>query len=126
MPWRVSCICLLSGVIAGCMQTRGHAREPAVLRAEDVASHAVLQAALQRTLGRPVTLAPDALVNDTQLVIEPVAARVDGRRIGGREMGARVERFTLWRVEDGCVLKRESTGESIELPDVECLVPTKS
>ncbi|MGC4028235.1 MAG: hypothetical protein QM696_05120 [Steroidobacteraceae bacterium] len=121
MSRRALSACLLSGVIAGCMQARAPAAQPAVFEAGDAGSHAALQAALQRTLGRDVTLAPDALVNDTQLVIEPVPARTDGRRIDGREMGGRAERFTLWRVGQGCVLRREGSGERIELPGARCL-----
>lgn len=112
--------CLLACWLAGCVQTIVHAEQPALLKAGDATSHAVLQSSLQRALGRPVALAEDALVHEAVLVIEPVPARVDGQRIDGREMAARSERFTLWRVEDRCILQRESTGERIALPGADC------
>jgi hypothetical protein len=115
--------CLLPLALTGCVQTKVHAEQPAVFKAGDAASHAVLQSSLQRALGRPVTLAQDALVNESALVIEPVPARIDGQRIDGRDRVARAERFTLWRVDDRCVLRRESTGERLALPGAACVTP---
>ena len=73
-----------------------------------------------RARGRPVTLAEDALFAESLLVVPPQAARIDGQRIDGREMVVRSERFTLWRVDDRCVLRRESTGERIALLGADC------
>jgi hypothetical protein len=112
--------CLLSATLAGCVQVKVHAEQPAVLKAGDATSRAVVQSSLQRALGRPVTLAEDSLVTDSALVIEPMPARIDGQRIDGREMVSRAERFTLLRVEDRCVLRRESNGEHIALPGADC------
>jgi hypothetical protein len=120
MPRTGLAACLLASWLAGCVQTKVHAEQPALLKAGDTTSHAVLQSSLQRALGRPVTLAQDALVAENTLVIEAVPARIDGQRIDGREMAPRVEHFTLWRVEDRCVLRRESTGERIALPGAGC------
>ncbi len=120
MPRPTLAACLLASWLAGCVQTIVHAEQPALLKAGDTSSHAVLQSSLQRALGRPVTLAEDALVAEPLLVIEPQAARIDGQRIDGREMVVRSERFTLWRVDDRCVLRRESTGERIALPGADC------
>ena len=61
--------------------------------------------------------------DESLLVIEPLAARIDGQRIDGREMVVRSERFTLWRVDDRCVLRRESTGERVALPGADCRTP---
>jgi hypothetical protein len=120
MRGRVFVGCLLTSGLAGCVQTIVHAEQPALLKAGDTTSQAVLRSSLQRALGRPVTLAEDTLVTASALIIEPVPARIDGQRIDGREMANRSERFTLWRVEDRCVLRRESTGERIALPGADC------
>lgn len=120
MSRRAVAACLLSGVLGGCVQTKVHAEQPALLKAGDAASRAVVQASLQRALGRAVTIGDDALTKDPVLVIEPVPARIDGQRIDGRDLQPRVERFTLLRVDDRCVLRKDSTGERIALPGVDC------
>jgi hypothetical protein len=116
-------VCLLSGLACGCVQTAVHVEQPAVLKPDDATSRAVVQASLQRALGRAVTLSETALVNDSLLVIEPVPARIEGQRIDGRDLQLRAERFTLLRVDNHCVLRKESTGERIALPGADCHIP---
>ena len=101
----------------GCAQLPA---QPALLEAGDTTSNAVLAAALQKALGRPVTLAPDALTRESTLVIEPVPARIDGQRIDGRDMQPRIERFTLQKQGANCVLLREGSPEPIALPGARC------
>jgi hypothetical protein len=115
--------CLLPLALTGCVQTKVHAEQPAVFKAGDATSHSVLQSRLQRALGQTVTLADDALEKESLLVIEPVPARIDGQLVDGRERASRAERFTLWRVDNRCVLRRESTGEHIALPGADCRAP---
>lgn len=106
--------------LGACAQVPARAAQPAVLEAGDEFSHAVLAATLQKVLGRPVTLAPDALTRESSLVIEPVPARVDGQRIDGREMTPRIERFTLQKQGANCVLLREGNPEPVPLPGAHC------
>jgi hypothetical protein len=126
MTWRLPnrpslAACLLPGLLASCAQARVHAEQPAALAANDATSRAVVQSSLQKALGQPVLLGPDALVAAYELVIEPTPARVDGQRIDGRDIQRRSERFTLLRTGDRCLLRRESTGERIALPGASCV-----
>jgi hypothetical protein len=114
---------LLPALLAGCVRaaTAPPAEQPALLAPGDTASRAIVQSAVQRALGRAVTLSNEVFTKDSALVIEPVPARIDGQRIDGREVTRRtIERFTLLRVGDRCVLLREGTGERIELPNARC------
>jgi len=105
--------------LAACAQMPA-AAQPALLEAGDATSNAVLASVLQKTLGRPVTLAPDALTRESTLVIEPVPARIDGQRIDGRDMQPRIERFTLQKQGGKCVLLREGSPDPIALPGARC------
>lgn len=119
----VSAAWLLPALLAGCVRTAVHAEQPALLAADDASSRAVVNASLQKALGSPVTLADDVFTRESVLVIEPIPARVDGQRIDGRDLAPRVERFTLLRVQNRCVLLREGTGERIALPGASCHIP---
>lgn len=108
----------LCAFTAGCVQTNLHTEAPALLTA-DAANIAILQDAVQKALGQPVTLAGDALTRDSTLVIEATPARVGGQRIDGREIRP-PERFTLLRMNSSCLLRRESTGERLGLRNAKC------
>jgi hypothetical protein len=91
----------------------GGARErPAVIVAPTVESRAALQAAVNRSMGAQVTLADDALTNDSHLIVE--RALIEGRDLG------KPERFRLLKVGERCVLVRERGGERTELAATSC------
>lgn len=111
-------ISLVCAFLAGCAASPQGGEHPAVLT-QQASNALVLQAAMQRMLGRAVTLAPDALMRESTLLVEPVGVMANGQRIDGREARP-PERFTLLRSEGECVLVRASTGERLVLHGADC------
>jgi hypothetical protein len=65
--------------------------------------------------GGPVSVAEDALVHDSTLILERGKARgPDGTPLQGRDPG-RPERFLLVRTGAGCALVHEGSGRSFPL-----------
>jgi hypothetical protein len=101
-----------------------HARTPpdvpAVATNPGPESRAELRRVVSDALGVPVTLAEDALVNDSTLIVERTIRRdAQGRPLDGREKG-RPEHFRLVKSGEGCVLVHESTGRRFPLSAVSC------
>jgi hypothetical protein len=105
-------------VLAACAGAPMPAQEPALLTADE-ANAPILKSTVERALGAPVELAADALTKESLLIIDRKPATIDGQLINGRELG-RPERFTLLLVKDGCVLRRESSGELLALAGATC------
>jgi len=98
------------------------AETPALLVRPDAAARDQLRAALSRVLKVPtVTLADDALLRDSLLVIEKVRPRdARGLQLDGRDRD-KPEPFRLLKVDDACLLLRLRTGERIALPASHCV-----
>ena len=84
-------------------------------------THAELIKAVSSALNVPsVTIAADALINDSLLVIERSGVRdADGRRVQGRELG-KPEQFQLLLAKKRCVLLHVRTGVRYELAGASC------
>lgn len=93
----------------------GHVREdvPARVINPTTESHAALKRVLSDALnGRDVTIADDALSNDSLLVIEPA-------HLMGRDL-RKPEQFRLVRSGSTCVLVHLGSDERYELGDTDC------
>jgi hypothetical protein len=114
------------GTVAGVLALAScHARAPqdapAVIASPSPESRAELRRVVSEALGgAPVTLADDALVRETTLVVERARARdAEGRPLDGREK-RRPEHFRLVKSGDSCVLVHEQTGRRFPLSGVTC------
>lgn len=114
------------GTVAGVLALAScHARAPqdvpAVIANPSPESRAELRRVLSEALGgAPVTVADDALVQETTLVVERARARdPEGRPLDGREKG-RPEHFRLVKSGESCYLVQESTGRRFPLSGVTC------
>jgi hypothetical protein len=94
---------------------------PAVITAPTSESRAELVRVVSEALhSAPMTLADDALVRESTLIIERARARgPDGTPLQGRDPG-RPERFLLVRIGAGCELVHEGSGRSFKLTSVTC------
>ena len=115
---------LLSALLAaGCRTVRREPRDvPAVILAPTDASHAALATAVTAALhGAQVTLADDALVRSSTLLVERARLRdAAGLPVGGRELDT-PERFRLVKRGGACVLLHESTGRAALLESTACV-----
>jgi hypothetical protein len=108
---------------AGCRTGRPEPREAsAVIVSPTDASRAALAAAVSAALhGAQVTLADDALVRSSTLLVERARLRdAAGLPVGGRELGT-PERFRLVKRGGACVLLHESTGRAALLESTACV-----
>ena len=96
----------------------------AVIVAPNAASRATLQQAVSKLVGRPVTLADDALTRESTLTIERTGARdPSGRRIEVRET-TMPESLRLVQRGAACVLIHDATKQEIMLNGVSCKAQT--
>jgi len=95
---------------------------PAVLTDPTAESRAELLRVVKEALhDPPLTLADDALVHSSELVVERVVRRdASGVPLGGREQG-RPERFRLVRSGESCVLVHEGSGRRFTLAAATCV-----
>ncbi|MET3130449.1 hypothetical protein AAKU55_000706 [Oxalobacteraceae bacterium GrIS 1.11] len=95
---------------------------PALLVRPDAAARDQLRAAVSRVLKAPsLTLADDALLRNSVMVIEKVRPRdARGIQLDGRDRD-KPEPFRLLKVDDVCVLVRLRTGQRIALPASHCM-----
>ncbi len=110
-------------ILAACASTAG--REiPAVLTQPTAQTRAELVKVVSAALNvASVTIAADALIRDSLLVIERTAVHdANGRRAQGRELG-RPEQFQLLLAGKQCVLLHVRTGVRYELAGVSCGTP---
>jgi surface antigen len=94
---------------------------PAVFISQDAQSREELQQTVASALnGAVVTLADDALVRDSTLLIERNQARdASGVPLSGRELG-RPEKFQLVKNGKDCVLIHEGSGKRWTLKHAKC------
>jgi hypothetical protein len=94
---------------------------PAVITSPTSEGRAELLRVVSEALhGAPITLADDALVRESTLIVERGKARgPDGTPLQGRDPG-RPERFLLVRTGSGCTLVHEGSGRSFPLSSVPC------
>jgi hypothetical protein len=98
----------------------GAEQRAAVIVSPDAASRESLRQAVASLLGKPVTLADDALTQDSSLTIDRSAARdPSGRKIEVRET-AMPDTFQLVRRGSACVLIHDGTKREAELSGVKC------
>jgi hypothetical protein len=85
-------------------------------------SRAELQATVAAALhGADVTLAADALVHSSLLIVGPKLVRdAQNNPIMGRELDKPTQ-FVLWRVGDTCELELRNTGEHWTLSHTQCV-----
>jgi hypothetical protein len=124
-PTRQLQIAVALCVITACTTNPAANDVPAVIVRSDAQSRADLQSAVSQALNRPsVTLADDALTQDSSLIMEPVRMRDPQEGIAqGRAQGreARMpEHFRLVESGHRCVLIHERTGRRIELANTKC------
>jgi len=94
---------------------------PAVLTEATTETHAELVKIVSAALNVPtVTLAADALTNDSELIIERATARdAGGRRLQGREL-SQPEHFQLISTRGRCVLMHMRTKTEHPLSTAKC------
>lgn len=107
-------------ILAACASTAGR-EAPAVLTQPSAQTGAELVRVVSAALNvASVTVAADALIRDSLLVIERTSVHdANGRRAQGRELG-RPEQFQLLLVGKRCVLLHVRTGVRYELAGVSC------
>ncbi|MET0658410.1 MAG: hypothetical protein ABW110_09685 [Steroidobacteraceae bacterium] len=108
-------------VLAACAVKPAQTPAPARLSNVDDAARAVLANAVAQALdGREVSLAPDALIASSRLLLDPARPRdASGRLLQGRETRA-PESFQLMKVGAECVLRHERTAKEYVLQGVRC------
>ena len=117
---RIGAAVLIVSILPSCAMTTQAADQPATIISPSAESRAELQHAVATALGRPVTLADDALTGESVLTIERATARdPSGRVIEARERNL-PERFQLVRNGNACVLIHERTQARIDLPKTRC------
>ena len=119
-PIRVAAIVAASTVFAACWVDPAR-DQPARIVAPTAASRAELERVVSHALnGAAVTLAADALVYDSTLIIEPRAYRdAQNNRYMGRDPGAPT-RFRLLRHGQRCVLERLGSDSRWPLLNTQC------
>ncbi|MFC4308173.1 hypothetical protein ACFPN2_03675 [Steroidobacter flavus] len=107
-------------MLSACASVAGH-DGPAVLTESTEASRAELVKVVSAALNVPtVTIADDALTQESELVIERTPVRdAGGRRVQGREM-SQPERFQLTRANNRCFLVYERTKTEYQLLSAKC------
>jgi hypothetical protein len=94
---------------------------PALLVSPDAVSRATLQRTVATLLGRPVTLADDALTRESTLIVERTIARdSSGNRIDAAER-AGPETLRLVKRGEECRLVHERTQKTATLAGVKCV-----
>jgi hypothetical protein len=108
-------------VLLACHGRPGPRDVPAVITEPTAESRAELRRVVSGALhGAPVTIADDALVGESTLVVERVQARdASGVPLSGRERG-RPERFRLVKNASACVLVHEGSGRRFTLGAATC------
>ena len=96
---------------------------PAVLSEATPETHEELVKIVSSALNVPtVTIAADALTNDSQLIIERAPVRdAGGRRLQGREL-SQPEHFQLVSAGGRCVLVHARTNAEYELSTAKCML----
>jgi hypothetical protein len=112
----------VSSGFVGCASSSAADDQSAVVVQVGAKSRADLLGAINNVLGdREVTLAEDALTQESELVVEPVRPRdAEGRLLQGREMRA-PEKFLLVKKGGHCILIHERTGERVDLAHTQCI-----
>jgi len=97
---------------------------PAVITNPTAEGRAELARTVSRALnGASITLADDALVRESALIVERARPRdLEGRPLTGRETG-RPEHFQLVKSGARCVLVHEGSGRRFTLASVTCAPP---
>lgn len=118
---RIAIVLVYAALASACANSIAQAERPAVIVNPTAASRAELLSTLQKALNnRPLTLADDALTQDSVLIIEPVRLRdAEGRLLNGRELGM-PERFQLVMQESKCILIHERTQQRWVLKRTKC------
>ena len=113
--------------MAGCMTTPAQEDMPAVIADPTPQSHAELLQVLTKALnGAPVTIADDALTQNSVLIIERQSPRdLENRPLKGRDLG-RPKPFQLVLNEGICVLVDQSDGKRWVLPETSCVPEHKA
>jgi hypothetical protein len=117
---RVCCIVCMT-MLAACSNAPARSEQPALIIQATAASRADLLQAVRAALHEvPVSLADDALTQDSVLLIE-LQPRLDpkGLLVNGRELG-RPERFLLSTDGKRCVLTQEGTQQQWVLAHTQC------
>jgi hypothetical protein len=112
----------VAGVLAlASCHARAPREVPALVAKASPESRAELQRVVSDALGgAPVTLADDALVRESTLIVERARPRdAEGRPFGGRER-EKPEHFRLVKSGESCLLVQESTGRRFPLAAVAC------
>jgi hypothetical protein len=115
------CIATL-GLTLGCGTLKGQSLAPARLVNPSSQTRAELGRIVSQALhGIPVRLADDALVHDSDLIVERIAPRnAAGIPLDGRALG-KPEHFQLVLRGSSCVVIHERTGRSWTLASATCV-----
>jgi hypothetical protein len=110
-----------AALMCACRSLSAVEPQPAVMTSPTAETRAELRHAVSRALhGASVTLADDALMHDSVLVIEHARARdAAGFPLNGRELD-RPQHFSLVIEGSHCVLIQESTGHRWRLRHATC------
>ena len=118
--WKRLAVGGLAIAAAGCHSVPGSNDVPALVVAPTAESRAALSGALETALGRPVTIADDALTDSSLLVVgrqQPPGEQ--GRVATGRNMDVPVQ-FRLVQSGGRCVLVDSRDGSRYPLDTVQC------
>jgi hypothetical protein len=116
-------LCLATlGLTLGCGTLKGQSLAPARLVNPSPQTRAELARIVSQALhGIPVRLADDALVHDSDLIVERITARdAAGIPVDGRALG-KPEHFQLVLRGSSCVVIHERTGRSWTLASATCV-----
>ena len=115
-----SAVLLLSQLLSTCASAQPDVA--AVINKPTKESRAELTQAVSIALnGAPVTLADDALTQDSVLIIERTRPRdANGVRLSGRDLD-KPEHFRLVKMGKHCALVHERTGKRTTLASTTCL-----
>lgn len=118
---RIAMVVLSAALTSACANSVAQAERPAAIVNPTAESRAELLSTVQKALNnRPLTLADDALTQDSVLVIEPARPRdAESQLLNGRELGM-PERFQLVKQDSKCILIQERTQQRWVLNKTGC------
>lgn len=110
---------LMTMSLAACATPAAQPERPAVIVNPTESRSELLDVLRQALNGRPLTIADDALTQDSLLIIERARPSDSGRLLDGRELEM-PERFRLVTHAATCTLIHERTGRSWMLKTARC------
>ncbi len=110
-------------LVGGCMSTDADAMKAAILKKPGMEARKLVQQGLAELLnGQQVTLADTVFSKENTVIVERKTMNdAQGRPVDGRQALTPADSFSLLKNDQGCYLRHDQSGQTIALPNVECV-----